>query len=110
MEGERMIVNTEGPTNAKIMLVGEAPGEEEDNLGKPFVGYAGKTLDALLSQAGIARYQCLVTNVARERPPANKIHFFFEDKKCTIPKPKLVEWIAELKGEIELLISQRVFL
>lgn len=97
-----MIVNTEGPTNAKIMLVGESPGEEEDNLGKPFVGYAGKTLDALLSQAGIARYQCLVTNVARERPPANKIHFFFEDKKCTIPKPKLQVWIEKLKEEIEL--------
>jgi uracil-DNA glycosylase family 4 len=102
MEGEKMIVNTEGPTNAKIMLVGESPGEEEDNLGKPFVGYAGKTLDALLSQAGIARYQCLVTNVARERPPANKIHFFFEDKKCTIPKPKLQVWIEKLKEEIEL--------
>ena len=97
-----MIVNTEGPTNAKIMLVGEAPGEEEDKLGKPFVGYAGKTLDALLSQAGIARYQCLVTNVARERPPANKIYFFFEDKKCTIPKPKLQVWIEKLKEEIEL--------
>lgn len=97
-----MYVPTEGPTNAKIMLVGESPGEEEDNLGKPFVGYAGKTLDALLSQAGIARYQCLVTNVARERPPANKIHFFFEDKKCTIPKPKLQVWIEKLKEEIEL--------
>lgn len=97
-----MLVNTEGPTNAKIMLVGEAPGEEEDKLGKPFVGYAGKTLDVLLSQAGIARYQCLVTNVARERPPANKIYFFFEDKKCTIPKPKLQLWIEKLKEEIEL--------
>jgi uracil-DNA glycosylase family 4 len=84
------------------MLVGEAPGEEEDKLGKPFVGPAGRTLDALLGQAGVARYQCLVTNVARERPPANKISFYFEDKKCTIPKPRLREWIAKLKEEIEL--------
>lgn len=97
-----MIVNTEGPIDAKIMIVGEAPGEEEDKLGRPFVGYAGKTLDMLLSQAGIARYQCLVTNVIRERPPANKVHFFFEDKKCTIPKPKLQAWIQKLKEEIEL--------
>lgn len=97
-----MIVNTEGPLDAKIMLVGEAPGEEEDKLGRPFIGYAGKTLDNLLGQAGIARYQCLVTNVARERPPGNKIFYFFEDKKCTIPKPKLREWIAKLKSEIEL--------
>lgn len=97
-----MIVHTEGPMDAKIMLVGEAPGEEEDRTGRPFQGYAGKTLDNLLAQAGIARYQCLVTNVARERPPANRIAYFFEDKKCTIPKPKLAFWIAKLKEEIEL--------
>jgi uracil-DNA glycosylase family 4 len=97
-----MYVATEGPTNAAIMFVGEAPGEEEDKIGRPFIGYAGTTLNNLLSQAGIARYQCLVTNVARERPPANKISYFFEDKKCTIPKPKLVQWIAKLKEEIEL--------
>lgn len=93
---------TEGPADAKIMILGECPGKEEDESGKPFQGYAGQTLNNLLGQAGIARYQCLVTNVARERPPANKISFYFEDKKCTIPKPRLVEWIAELKHEIEL--------
>ena len=97
-----MKVLTEGPPDAKIMIVGEAPGKEEDISGRPFQGYAGQTLNNLLGQAGIARYQCLVTNVARERPPVNKISFYFEDKQCTIPKPKLVEWIAELKGEIEL--------
>ena len=95
-----MIVNTEGPDDAKIMLVGEAPGSEEEQAGRPFVGYAGQTLNRLLDQAGIARYQCLVTNVARERPPGNKIAYFFEDKKKTIPKPKLVDWIAKLKSEI----------
>lgn len=98
----KLIVNTEGPLDAKIMLLGEAPGSEEDKTGKPFVGPAGRTLDSLLSQAGISRYQCLVTNVAREQPPANKISFYFEDKKCTLPKPRLREWIAKLKEEIEL--------
>ena len=97
-----MKVLTEGPPDAKIMIVGEAPGKEEDESGKPFQGYAGQTLNNLLGQAGIARYQCLVTNVARERPPANKISFYFEDKKCTVPKPKLIGWIGELKAEIEL--------
>ena len=97
-----MKVLTEGPPDAKIMIVGEAPGKEEDESGKPFQGLAGQTLNDLLGQAGIARYQCLVTNVARERPPANKISFFFEDKKCTIPKAKLIGWISELKQEIEL--------
>ncbi|MFA5152798.1 MAG: DNA polymerase, partial [Clostridia bacterium] len=95
-----MQVLTEGPLDAQIMLVGEAPGEQEDRSGKPFVGSAGKILDNLLAQAGIARYQCLITNVARERPPANKISFFFEDKHCTVPKPKLQAWINKLKEEI----------
>ena len=97
-----MKVLTEGPPDAKIMIVGEAPGKAEDESGKPFQGAAGKTLNNLLGQAGIARYQCLVTNVARERPPANKISLFFEDKKCTIPKPKLLLWIKELQDEIKL--------
>jgi uracil-DNA glycosylase family 4 len=97
-----VIVNTEGPDDATIMLVGEAPGDEEDKTGRPFIGPAGHTLDNILAQAGVARYQCLVTNVARERPPANKISYFFEDKKCTIPKPKLIAWIQKLKEEIEL--------
>lgn len=97
-----MKVLTEGPPDAKIMIVGEAPGKAEDESGKPFQGAAGQTLNNLLGQAGIARYQCLVTNVARERPPANKISLFFEDKKCTIPKPKLLQWIKELQDEIKL--------
>jgi uracil-DNA glycosylase family 4 len=96
-----MRVEIEGQAGARIMLVGEAPGIEEDKTGKPFVGMAGTTLNALLSQAGIARYQCLISNVAKERPPANKISFFFLDYKCTVPKPKLVDWIAELKEEIK---------
>jgi uracil-DNA glycosylase family 4 len=96
-----MIVNTEGPANAKIFLVGEAPGKDEDLLGRPFRGYAGKTLDKLLIQAEIYRAECLVGNVAREKPPANKISYFFEDTKCTIPKPKLQEWMRQLKVEIE---------
>jgi len=97
-----MFVATEGPPKAKIMLVGEAPGKDEDALGKPFVGYAGKTLNNILSQAGIARHECLVTNVARERPPGNKISFYFEDSKCTRPKSMLIGWINLLKKEIEL--------
>jgi len=97
-----MFVPTEGPPGAKIMLVGEAPGADEDTLGKPFVGSAGKTLNQILSQAGIARHECLITNVARERPPGNKISFYFEDRACLKPKPVLVGWLNLLKKEIEL--------
>jgi len=97
-----MYIATEGPLDAKIMLVGEAPGTEEDKIGRPFQGYSGGVLDNLLAQAGIARHQCLIANVARERPPAGRISYYFEDKQCTIPKPKLTAWIDKLKEEIEL--------
>lgn len=96
-----MIVKTVGPSDAKIFLVGEAPGKDEDATGKPFMGYAGKTLNWLLGQAGISRPECLIGNVARERPPANKIAYFFHDKYCTQPKPQLSSWIEQLKTEIE---------
>lgn len=54
------------------MLVGEAPGREEDDAGRPFVGGAGRVLNALLSDAGIARTDCYVTNICRCRPPNNR--------------------------------------
>lgn len=54
------------------MLVGEAPGREEDGAGRPFVGGAGRVLNALLSDARIARTDCYVTNICRCRPPNNR--------------------------------------
>lgn len=66
-----MAVGPCGPRNARVMIVGEAPGENEVREGKPFVGYSGKLLDSLLAEAGINRADCFVTNVCRERPPKN---------------------------------------
>jgi len=97
-----MIVNTEGPAGADIMIVGEAPGAEEERDGKPFVGAAGRTLSSLLQQSGISRHSCLVTNVARVRPPGNDITLYFHDKQCNNPRPEMVEWVQQLKDEIEL--------
>jgi uracil-DNA glycosylase family 4 len=97
-----MRVESDGPTDAKIMFVGEAPGVDDEKTSKPFSGYAGTTFNNILAQAGIARYQCLLTNVAKERPPAGKISYFFEDKKCTIPKFNMQVWVEELKRDIEL--------
>jgi uracil-DNA glycosylase len=55
----------EGPSNAKIMLIGEQPGNEEDQQGRPFVGPAGRLMDRLLSEAGIDRKKVYVTNVVK---------------------------------------------
>jgi uracil-DNA glycosylase family 4 len=96
-----MYVPTVGPPGAAIMLVGEAPGEQEAATGKPFVGNAGRVLSELLNLAGLSKPECLIANIARERPPGNKIAFFYEDKKKTMPKSILKEWIGELTEEIK---------
>ncbi len=59
-----------GPKNAKIAIVGEACGREEEKEGKPFVGSAGQELDKLLLAADIDRAECYITNVFHERPPS----------------------------------------
>lgn len=85
---------------ARVFLVGEAPGADEDRLCTPFVGKAGRLLNQLLEQAGINRAEVSIANVARNKPPGNKINFFYEDSKCTTPKPIMHKWIGELKEEI----------
>lgn len=98
-----IFVKTTGSPTANIMLVGEAPGEIENKTGKPFQGPAGRTLDMLLGQAGIARQDCLIANVMREKPPGNKVDFYYEDSKCTIPKPIAKGFIEYLRKEIATL-------
>ncbi|MBV9279580.1 MAG: uracil-DNA glycosylase [Chloroflexi bacterium] len=62
----------EGPGDAQIMLVGEAPGFNEDKQGRPFVGAAGKFLEELLGIAGLRRADVFITNVVKHRPPNNR--------------------------------------
>jgi len=62
----------EGPLNAEIMFVGEAPGEDEDRSGRPFVGRAGQLLEKMLKAIGMTREQVYITNVLRWRPPGNR--------------------------------------
>ena len=106
-------VPSAGPAPAKIMIVGEAPGEEEVRLKMPFVGSSGKELDRMLLEAGISRSLCFVTNVSRERPPANDIELFVAARKKDVtPQHRSVrdrmvtrpiwEGIELLQREIEL--------
>lgn len=65
---EWVLVFGEGPAQARLMLVGEAPGEQEAMLGRPFVGKAGKLLDAFIAGTGLEREQMYVTNTVKFRP------------------------------------------
>lgn len=90
-----------GPSNAKIVIVGEAPGEDEERLGEPFVGASGKFLNSLLSSSGINRHECYLTNVAKLRPPANNFETFYLDGPAkTSPSPMLRQFTTDLHAEL----------
>ena len=71
-EGRTQAVFGVGDVNADWMLIGEAPGAEEDRRGEPFVGRAGKLLDAMLQAVGLAREQVFIANILKCRPPNNR--------------------------------------
>jgi DNA polymerase I-like protein with 3'-5' exonuclease and polymerase domains/uracil-DNA glycosylase len=66
-------VTPTGPANARVLIVGEAPGELEVMRGMPFCGPSGNELDRMLAEVGLLRTQCFVTNVCNERPPRNEM-------------------------------------
>ncbi|CDD66917.1 uracil-DNA glycosylase [Eggerthella sp. CAG:368] len=82
-EGRTDVVFGEGNPHARVMIVGEAPGKNEDLQGKPFVGAAGKFLDELLEVAGLKREDVFIANVLKCRPPSNRN-----------PKPEEIEACA----------------
>jgi uracil-DNA glycosylase len=71
-----------GNYNAKLMIIGEGPGRDEDIQGKPFVGKAGKLLTQLLSEIGISREEVYITNVVKCRPPDNRVPEESEIEAC----------------------------
>ena len=66
------IVFGEGDSKAKLIFVGEAPGESEDLSGRPFVGRAGKLLDKIIEEMGLKREDVFIANVVKCRPPENR--------------------------------------
>ena len=96
------VVNGVGPLDARIMIVGEAPGPDEDIKGEPFIGRAGKKLDSLLARAGIHRSQLRITNATRCFPKLRTEQGFRapdydEVKKCL---PYLEQEIAFIKPTV----------
>lgn len=64
----KALVHGEGPKRPRLMLIGEAPGEQESLMGRPFVGKAGKNLDHFLELAGLERSEIYISNVVKYRP------------------------------------------
>jgi DNA polymerase len=66
------LVFGDGPADADLVFIGEAPGKNEDLQGKPFVGAAGKFLNDMLEMIGLTRADIYITNIVKFRPPANR--------------------------------------
>ncbi len=86
-----------GDPNAEVMLIGEAPGRNEDQQGLPFVGAAGKILDELLSEAGLSRKEVFIGNIVKCRPPGNRDPADSEISACT---PFLERQIQEINPKV----------
>lgn len=87
----------DGPTDAKIMFVGEGPGQNEDEQGRPFVGAAGKLLTELLDSIGLRRPDVFITNIVKCRPPNNRAPRKPEIEACN---PYLASQIDLIKPRI----------
>jgi DNA polymerase len=72
----------DGDSKASIMFIGEAPGRNEDEKGRPFVGMAGKILDETLTKVGVIRSRVYITNVVKCRPPGNRVPTEEERRTC----------------------------
>ncbi len=87
------VVFGEGYHQARLMLVGEGPGGDEDRLGVPFVGRAGQLLNKILQAAGIDRDSVYITNVVKCRPPQNRVPFQPEIDSCLPYLHKQIELV-----------------
>jgi uracil-DNA glycosylase family 4 len=95
--GCTQLVFGEGNPDAHLLLIGEAPGKDEDQQGRPFVGRSGKLLTRCLEKAGIARSDVFITNLVKCRPPDNRTPL--PDEVQTF-KPLLLQEIKIIRPQI----------
>lgn len=96
----------EGSHDADLMLIGEAPGENEAKTGRPFCGRAGQILDEMLEEVGIERMDTYITNIVKDRPPenrdptANEITLYgpFLDRQIKIIEPKIIATLGRFSA------------
>lgn len=82
-ESRTVAVPGDGKASAPVMIIGEAPGKEEDEVGHPFVGSAGRFLDHVLEGTGLDRSDFFITNTVKCRPPHNRTPRKLEVETCT---------------------------
>ncbi len=87
----------EGDPDARLMFIGEAPGEEEDRTGRPFVGRAGKKLDEMIKSIGLEREQVYIANILKSRPLGNRTPLQPEVDGCS---PFLAEQIRIIRPKV----------
>jgi DNA polymerase len=92
----------EGPLNAKVMFVGQNPGADEDELGRPFIGRAGKYLTKTLAEYGIKREEIFITNIVKHVSPKNRKPFPDEVAACL---PYLTAQIKFIQPKIIVLLG-----
>lgn len=92
----------EGPIDAKVMIIGEAPGAEEERTGRPFIGRSGRLLTEILSAAGLDRSKMFVTSVIKCRPPKNRQPYKQEILACL---PFLVRQLEAVCPKVVLTVG-----
>lgn len=102
-QSRRNAVPGEGPEEAEIVLIGEAPGFHEDQQGRPFVGSAGKFLEELLASIGFRREDVYICNVIKCRPPGNRDPLANEIEAC---EPYLDRQLALIKPKIVVTLGR----
>jgi uracil-DNA glycosylase len=99
---QRVVVGS-GPSNPALMVIGEAPGRDEDEGGEPFIGRSGRLLFQLIQEeVGLARAECFVTNVVKCRPPANRTPTRDELTAC---RPWLSEQFLVVRSPLVLALG-----
>ncbi len=103
LAGQRhCVVPGEGNPNARLMLIGEGPGAEEDRSGRPFVGRAGELLTKMLKAIGLSREEVYICNVVKCRPPGNRTPDPQEAAACL---PYLRAQVALVRPQVILLLG-----
>ena len=97
------VVFGSGSDRARVMFVGEGPGEQEDKTGEPFVGRAGQLLDKMLAAIDLPRDQVYITNIVKCRPPGNRDPREDESESCI---PYLREQFAIIRPRIVVCLGR----